>query len=720
MISKSLRISDDFQNDVRLGGKNGAALVFATEIYLATVLKIFLAEIDSKIAATAPKMDGHFKCYHYHEQNTEDGLFPAITKYKEEVRKEILQFVASQAFRNAERGLDLFGELYRNLIPAAARKQLGEFYTPAWLAEQLLDLAGFDAASETRLLDPACGSGTFLLAAVRKMIRSGQTPAVIAKRIAGFDLNPLAVLMTTANLAVALHGLKWHKPNDGGESKKADHAVTDKVALPMICCYDSICCESPLDFSEKVIEKFDWLVGNPPWLNWDKLPAAYREKTKPLWERYGLFSLSGKEARYGGAKKELAQLMIMTVSEHFLKPGGKLAMVVPQPLFQTQKSGNGFRCFGSETGPVTLKVLRVDDFSDVRVFSDATVKTATLVLENGGQTEYPVPYYRWSGPNDSVLHYAVPVSPQPPGAAWQIVDDIDTARHNWVQMPSDRVDAGSFPKPVFPPPHCQTHYRAMLGANTGGANGIYWVELQSSCPPEIEMGEKTDFISHVTVQNLAKCGKKEIPTLDVEIESGVLFPLLRWKDVQPFAAVPSAWIILVQDVQKRIGLSREIMMSQYPKTLEYLGRFETELRERAAYRKYLSSAPFYSMYNISTETLSAIKVVWRRMDTRIRAAVVRQITHPRIGTRPVIPQETCSMIAVATLEEANYLAAVLNSDETHRKVSAFSVQGGKGFGSPGILEHLQIPPFDPQNASHLRLSQEGRDAGKKETEKWKK
>ena len=69
---------------------------------------------------------------------------------------EIVAFAAA--------GGDLLKPLYESLFPRAVRHALGEYYTPGWLAEHVLDQVGY--FGEGRLLDPTCGSGTFLLAAL--------------------------------------------------------------------------------------------------------------------------------------------------------------------------------------------------------------------------------------------------------------------------------------------------------------------------------------------------------------------------------------------------------------------------------------------------------------------------------------------------------------------------------------------------------------------------
>lgn len=68
-----------------------------------------------------------------------------------------------------EQSRDLLKKLYQYLVPKKLRHDLGEFYTPDWLAEHLLNQLGYGGDLEKRLLDPACGSGTFLVLAIRRM-----------------------------------------------------------------------------------------------------------------------------------------------------------------------------------------------------------------------------------------------------------------------------------------------------------------------------------------------------------------------------------------------------------------------------------------------------------------------------------------------------------------------------------------------------------------------
>lgn len=121
---------------------------------------------------------------------------------------------------------DLLKRLYQNLMPRALRHDLGEYYTPDWLATQLLNqLHGgppdrVPRSPDERLLDPACGSGTFLVLHLRdvrlyardvllpqKKITRQQLLEKILANVVGYDLNPLAAISARTNYLLALGDL---------------------------------------------------------------------------------------------------------------------------------------------------------------------------------------------------------------------------------------------------------------------------------------------------------------------------------------------------------------------------------------------------------------------------------------------------------------------------------------------------------------------------------
>lgn len=106
--------------------------------------------------------------------------------------------------KHADTTRDLFKGIYERFIPREVRHALGEFYTPDWLAEHGMDLLGWKPTDA--LTDPTCGSGTFLLEAIRRRRKAscGATAQSLLVGLHGIDLNPLAVLAAKGSLAVFL------------------------------------------------------------------------------------------------------------------------------------------------------------------------------------------------------------------------------------------------------------------------------------------------------------------------------------------------------------------------------------------------------------------------------------------------------------------------------------------------------------------------------------
>jgi len=103
---------------------------------------------------------------------------------------------------------DLLKELYENLVDSATKHDLGEVYTPDWLVELTLREAGYGKGK--RILDPACGSGTFLFTAIQLLKEQGISgPELVdeaLQNIVGIDVHPLAVTIAKVNYVLALAG----------------------------------------------------------------------------------------------------------------------------------------------------------------------------------------------------------------------------------------------------------------------------------------------------------------------------------------------------------------------------------------------------------------------------------------------------------------------------------------------------------------------------------
>jgi hypothetical protein len=143
------------------------------------------------------------------------ALSPRLEEAIKEMARGLSEFEPATPVIATEFTRDLLKKLYQYLVPQEVRHRLGEYYTPDWLAELVLDETGYDGNTLKRLLDPACGSGTFLVLAIHRAKEYGrrhkEPPLETAKRIIsniwGFDLNPLAVIAARTNYLFALGDL---------------------------------------------------------------------------------------------------------------------------------------------------------------------------------------------------------------------------------------------------------------------------------------------------------------------------------------------------------------------------------------------------------------------------------------------------------------------------------------------------------------------------------
>lgn len=99
---------------------------------------------------------------------------------------------------------DVLKGVYQELIDMDTRHALGEYYTPDWLCERIVEK--FNFKSTDKILDPACGSGSFLRAAVHRMkeLNPDITPEQLSNQIYGIDIHPLSVQIAKTTLLIAL------------------------------------------------------------------------------------------------------------------------------------------------------------------------------------------------------------------------------------------------------------------------------------------------------------------------------------------------------------------------------------------------------------------------------------------------------------------------------------------------------------------------------------
>ncbi len=114
-------------------------------------------------------------------------------------------------FRLREVQIDVLKGLYESLIDPEDRHDLGEYYTPDWLAARVCETA-IDRPLDRRVLDPSCGSGTFLFHAVRRVLAAAEADGLdlraalerCIEKVVGIDIHPVAVQIARVTYLLAL------------------------------------------------------------------------------------------------------------------------------------------------------------------------------------------------------------------------------------------------------------------------------------------------------------------------------------------------------------------------------------------------------------------------------------------------------------------------------------------------------------------------------------
>ena len=223
--------------------------LFAVHTYFALIMKLIAAEVVSlQQGSLAPSLIGQLsgmapaELENQMNQLEDGGIFKAygiknflegdffrwyLSVWDGELAKAIRLlasklsgFEPTTPFLRPGEARDLLKKLYQYLVPKKLRHDLGEYYTPDWIAERLLNQLSYHGNPNTRILDPACGSGTFLTLAIDRVRRYMQDhfwdrdpskrkecAAKILRNIVGFDLNPLAVIAARTNFLLVFGDL---------------------------------------------------------------------------------------------------------------------------------------------------------------------------------------------------------------------------------------------------------------------------------------------------------------------------------------------------------------------------------------------------------------------------------------------------------------------------------------------------------------------------------
>jgi hypothetical protein len=169
------------------------------------------------------------------------GITDAVGLAKTNVRNFLSQYSGHTAIRQRKRltlplnESDLLGLIYQSLCAEGEKNKQGLYYTPAHVAGQLN--AKLDFSKGQCLLDPCCGSGSFLM----------NTPVLHPAQLYGVDCDPVAVMLCKANFIMRYKELDFE---------------------PQVYCFDFLTESGLFDSADTAVvrgKKFDYVSTNPPW-----------------------------------------------------------------------------------------------------------------------------------------------------------------------------------------------------------------------------------------------------------------------------------------------------------------------------------------------------------------------------------------------------------------------------------------------------------------------
>ena len=599
------------------------------------------------------------------------------------ILQKIEEFAISTTLYDPLAAKDFLKELYENLLPEDLRHDLGEYYTPDWLAEILINDVWstyrmdekLNKAEIPSILDPACGSGTFLVVFLRKILEHTRNRdiefrkkifrEIIEKRkIVGFDINPLATITARLNYLLALGNLLELRRLTGLKEIEAPIYITDSIVIPYRfrelfgspkrkgveltiflneveklkekigmeylepilkvkeLLIDPVIKEAILRQFLTVLEfrnSFDVVIGNPPWINWEHINAQYREKfLKPLHDVFLGMKPKGRGA--GIARREISAIFVGVCVELYLRHNGFLSLLIPYTLFK-MPAASGFRKFLEEK----TKILKLYDFVELQPFGTVKInRTGGILLRKSGTPIFPleVEKYTWKR--------KIPKEKRLFGKLYEIKQYLDRVKELCI-----RVKYGRYIQWIIGPAvltkilssQRSRNYVAHAGVYTG-FDSIYIVRI---------LTKVNNRYFKIAPSN---AGDRKVEEKAFLIEKDLVYPLLRGRNVKEFKITKlNDYIVLPYDVSQKRVLSIPELKRRYPYTYKYFAYHYQQLiarrgqpyksdlviyhgkklediekicnNEEDSQSKQYLSKPFYYIFNIAEYLFRQYKIGWK-------------------------------------------------------------------------------------------------------------
>lgn len=238
-------------------------------------------------------------------------------------------------------------------IESENKKENGIVYTPKYIVDYIIDKTiDFKNIKNAYILDPACGCGAFLCSIIEKIVNHKDINIIdfIENNLYGFDINPNCAADIYLLINILLLELDIYVEN---------------LKLNIFTC-DSLF--SDWDALTKV--KFDYIVGNPPYVKVQNMEKEYNDKLRSAF----------RTTKSGGFNLFYA---FIEKSMNNLKPDGKLGFIIPNNFLKI-KSGKELRDYISNNKYLSLII----DFDCNMIFSPVMTYNAIIILDKSGRDTF--------------------------------------------------------------------------------------------------------------------------------------------------------------------------------------------------------------------------------------------------------------------------------------------------------------------------------------------
>lgn len=230
------------------------------------------------------------------------------------------------------------------------RKERGAFFTPPPIADFLAEWAVLDQL-DAKVMDPTCGEAVFLVSAGERLKSLGRDAGELESQLFGFDLHE--------------GSLEW-----------ADRLLTEAGLDAHLQQGDFFSIPTPDQLGAPVPE-MDAIIGNPPFVRYQQHIGETRDRSKQAALRQGV--------RLSNLASSWAALLVHSVG--FLKPEGRLAMVLPAELLTVGYAEPVRAWLKQRFGQVHLVMF------DRLQFHDATEKVVLVLAAGSGGCDAFSLYY---------------------------------------------------------------------------------------------------------------------------------------------------------------------------------------------------------------------------------------------------------------------------------------------------------------------------------------